>query len=574
MRYQLLLHVYLPVALFVLSLIFQKPLKKYALANPKRLWLLAAAFLFGQLIGLIFLIPYSIYFFFAEYKAAQAVADIASSKISSAAQGYTEIIGQGLVSQAARSPVSSLPCLWYSYSHYKTNGFISRLLFGLDRDKWELIDTGKHDALFAISDGSASCFVDPKGAQVSNLDYEEWYEGNSFYKEARLVASKDLYVLGNFKTQTSVQLKTDLSRQVGELIAEWKLNQSQFKKRFDLDADGHINEQELALVRAAAMREIQNSSIKNNDFENNSIDNSTGLTPKTTISKPADGRPFIISHYPHNKLIKRHKLYSYFYLILFVCASLLLANKLLPQQKSDEQHYPKAWPALVLDPYRLTCTDLTGTYATKSNVGTIELYETFIGNRLLAQPGNTAKPYFQGWDSVTLTKSNEKYGAQNYLSGNLNLTLERNPQTMLAFETQLKAQSAIQYQHYLEMINPATRRKNQYFLPETADNYIEPAKMSNTEFDNAIDDQFLWHRHHYVLTSFTADYVCENGWVVSNVKTDDAKHPWVKVAVTKDVAGNLVARKFYKEPNQIAGVIFDDKITVLNWTRWPKLASP
>lgn len=560
MRYQLLLHVYLPVGLFVLSLIFQKPLKKYALANPKRLWLLAAAFLFGQFVGLIFLIPYTIYFFFSEYKAAQAVADIASSKISSAAQGYTEIIGQGLVSQAARSPVSRLPCLWYAYSHYKTNGFISRLLFGLDRDKWELIDTGKHDAVFAISDGSASCFVDPKGAQVSNLDYEEWYEGNSFYKEARLVASKDLYVLGNFKTQTSAQLKTDVSRQVGELIAEWKLDQTQFKKRFDLDADGQINEQELALVRAAAMREIQNSGVD--------------LTPKTTISKPADGRPFVISHYPHNKLIKRHKLHSYFYLILFVFASLLLASKLLPQQKSDEQNYPKAWPALVLDPYRQTCTDLTGTYATKSNIGTIALHETFIGNRLLPQPGNTTKPYFQDWDSVTLAKSNEKYGAQKYDTGKINLTLVRNPQTMLAFETQLKAQSANQYQHYLEMINPATRRKNQYFLPETAANYIEPAKMSNAEFDNAIDDQFLWHSHHFVLTPFTADYFCENGWVVSSVKTGDPKHPWATIAVTKDAAGNLVARKFYKEPHQIAGVIFEDKITVLNWTRWPKQANP
>ncbi len=553
MRYQLLLHYYLPVALFVLILVFQKPLKQYAAANPKRLWLVGAAFLFGSLIGLLFLVPYSIYFFFKEYKAAQAVADIASSKIASAAQGYTEIVGQGLVSGAARSPVSRLPCLWYSYSHYKTNGLISRLLFGLDSNDWALIDSGTHDDIFVISDGSASCYVNPKGAQVSNLDYQEWYDGNNFYKEARLIASQDLYVLGNFITQTSAQLRTDLSKQVGELIAQWKLDQTSFKSRFDLDDDGQISEQELALVRAAALREL----------DKNGVD----LTPKTTISKPADGRPFVLSHHPHNKLINRHKLHSYFYIGLFLLSSLLLSAKLLPQKRADENTYPKGWPALVLDKYRLSCTDLSGTYAIKPSVGNIRLSETFIGNRVEPQAHSPVVQYFRDWDTFTLSKNKKEYGgAQNYTEHFVVLTLQRSPKTMQAFETELKQKAPAQYAQFQEISSKQTRQKASYTLPGR-NLTIAPAQLSDAQFGSYVDDEFFWHTNSSKMKKDSPEYQCDNGRVTRYLKADKPMRT-IKVALTKDIAGNLIAKKFYTEPNKVAGIILDDKITVLDWSRW------
>ncbi|MEZ0316526.1 MAG: hypothetical protein ACAH10_06500, partial [Methylophilaceae bacterium] len=314
MRYQLLL-VFTPVVLFLFILIFRKPINKYIAAYGKRLLVPLAAVLLGGAKGLLMVLPfYSIYFFLREYKSAQAIADIATSKISSAAQGYVEIIGKGVPVDAATSPVSGKRCLWYEYQHYRTKGWISRLMLGLDRSDWELIASGKQEDIFSISDGSEHCLVNPKGAQVSELDYEEWYEGNNFYKEARLLPGRDLYVLGNFITQSASQQRTEFSRQVGALIAEWKQDQKRFLQRFDLDNDGQVSEQELALVRAAATREIRNELGE--------------LKPQTTISKPADGRPFIISHHAHHKLIRRHKLHSYFYIALLLASSAMLANML------------------------------------------------------------------------------------------------------------------------------------------------------------------------------------------------------------------------------------------------------
>jgi len=560
MRYQQLLFL-LPVALFVLILIFHKPLNKYIAAYGKRLSVLLIALFLGSLKGLLLVLPfYSLYFFLREYKAAQAVADIATSKISSAAQGYVEILGQGLLSEAEQSPVSRLSCLWYSYEHYQTNGMFSRLVLGLDRDKWKLIAKGKHEGIFAISDGTDNCYVDPKGAQVSALDYEEWYQGNNFYREARLLPRRDLYVLGNFITQSASQQRTEFSRQVGELIADWKRDQKSFIQRFDLDGDGQISEQELALVRAAATREVRNQL--------------GDLKPQTTISKPNDSRPFIISHHSHHKLLRRHKLHSYFYIILFLASCALLANILFPRSTvrhhADEDGYPKGWPALVLDPYRNTCSDLSGTYATVSNAGNIKLADTFVGNRLSKPAFEVSKlALFRDWETFTIDQYVETHGAQRYGTTMVKLIAERSPETMQELEAELSAKSPEQYARYQAMISPATRQKSKYYIDEEQTTYFQPNNMTNDDFENAIDGQFFWHSHRFILDKNRAEYSCERGWVTSYIKSDDPVHPWLKIAVTKDQAGNLIARKFYTQPNVIAGVIFDDKIVVLDWTRWP-----
>ncbi|MEQ1513862.1 MAG: hypothetical protein ABL859_05845 [Methylotenera sp.] len=561
MRYQLLLPFLLPFALLILVFIFHKPLNKYIATHGKRLSVLLVAILLGNLKVLLLVLPfYSIYFFFREYKAAQAVADIATSKISSAAQGYVEILGQGLLSETEKSPVSRLSCLWYSYEHYQTNGMFSRLVMGLDSHKWKLIARDKHEGIFAISDGTDKCYVDPKDAQVSALDYEEWYEGNNFYREARLLPRRDLYVLGSFITQNASQLRTEFSRQVGMLIAGWTRDQKSFIQRFDLDGDGKISEQEMELVRAAATREVRSQVGE--------------LKPQTTISKPADGRPFIISHHSHSKLHQRHKLHSYFYVLLFLASCALLANALLPRNKvrhhADEDGYPKGWPALVLDPYRNICTDLSGTYSTKSHSGNIKLADTFVGERVLKPTFAVPKQaLFRDWETLTISQYEQAYGAKRYGVTKVKLTLERSPNAIQALEAELSSNDTAQFARYRSMISPAARQKSKFYVDEAKSRYFQPATMSDDAFENAIDDHFFWRHHHYTLDTSGADYSCEGGWVTSHRKSDNPQYPWVRIAVTKDQAGNLVARKFYTKPNVIAGVIFDDTIVVLDWTRWP-----
>ena len=59
----------------------------------------------------------SIFAWVASHKRANAIADIATSRIGSAAQGYVELYGRASVNpeNLIQSPVSGLSCIWFRY---------------------------------------------------------------------------------------------------------------------------------------------------------------------------------------------------------------------------------------------------------------------------------------------------------------------------------------------------------------------------------------------------------------------------------------------------------------------------
>ena len=81
------------------------------------------------------------------YQRARAVADVATSRIGSAAQGYVELMGHasGGASELLRSPFSATECVWYRYRVYERDS----------DDDWCEVERGSSTATFELSDGSA-----------------------------------------------------------------------------------------------------------------------------------------------------------------------------------------------------------------------------------------------------------------------------------------------------------------------------------------------------------------------------------------------------------------------------------
>ena len=239
----------------------------------------------------------------ATYRRARAIADIATSRIGSAAQGYVEVLGRGSVAreELILCPCSGTACLWYRYRIYERSGS--------DR-KWREIDRGESHATFAIADPSGSCRVDPDGAEVIPAETRVTYPGDTRQVEEFLFGGSPIYVLGEFATRIDVPTPLQAREDVGALMASWKQDPVALHRRFDLDHNGVINAREWELARRLAASTVakQHRELGNAAEEH-------------TLRAPADGRLFIISALSPQKLRRRYLLWSLFHLGVALAAA-------------------------------------------------------------------------------------------------------------------------------------------------------------------------------------------------------------------------------------------------------------
>ncbi len=232
-------------------------------------------------------------------KRVHSIADIATSRIGSAAQGYVELFGRASLhaDNMIKSPLSGISCIWYRYSVYSKNNS--------DR-KWRYESSGTSESTFEISDKTGKCQVDPDNAEITGAEIRVSYQGEYKHVEDLLFAGSNIYVLGEFSTVGGANSVLSVKEDVGELLAEWKKDPTQLKKRFDLDGNGEIDLKEWELARRAATREIE--------LQHREIRKETGVH---IISAPRDRRLFLISNMSPQKLRQRYLWWSYFHLAVF-----------------------------------------------------------------------------------------------------------------------------------------------------------------------------------------------------------------------------------------------------------------
>lgn len=199
----------------------------------------------GLVLSLILLI--AVFGWLRSVHHSRLILDTPTSRIASASQGYTELFGSGqpLDGQPLLSPVSGLPVLWYRLITEEREG-----------SKWVRKGDESSDDSFLLDDGSGVCAIDPAGAELLVTRKDVLVRGDTRYTQWCLIRHDPLYVLGDFTTLGSLDPARDVSRQVRDLLADWKADHAGLLARFDTNGDGQVDLQEWEAARAEARREI------------------------------------------------------------------------------------------------------------------------------------------------------------------------------------------------------------------------------------------------------------------------------------------------------------------------------
>jgi len=228
----------------------------------------------------------------------RTIRDTPTSKIASAAQGYVELVGRGepFGDPPMISKLRVLPCLWYRYKIEQRDS----------EKNWKTVERGETSDSFMMRDETGDCVIDPEHAEIITQHRDQWYDGDYRYTEWKLIKHDRLYVIGQFRTQGGSTLEFDSRAELNALLAEWKQDMPALRARFDLNNDGELDMQEWFLARQAAKREVAKQKVEAQAQPDIHI-----------ISQPPDGKLFMISNLPPEKLSLRYLLWSWGHLLIF-----------------------------------------------------------------------------------------------------------------------------------------------------------------------------------------------------------------------------------------------------------------
>lgn len=245
----------------------------------------------------------------SSYKRARAIADVATSRIGSAAQGYVEIVGRASTtpSELIVSPLSGIACIWYRYRVYSKDG---------NRGEWREIDSGTSATTFEIADGTGACRVDPEHAEVVSPERRVTYRDGDKLVEELLFAGSPIYVLGAFCTVHGPQTASSLSEDVGALLATWKRDPVELRRRFDLDGNGEIDLREWEVARRLATRTVEK---QHRDIRD--------LGEVHLMRAPSDSRLYLISALPPHRIRRTFLWWSLFHLAVALVGAVALLGR-------------------------------------------------------------------------------------------------------------------------------------------------------------------------------------------------------------------------------------------------------
>lgn len=258
----------------------------------------------------------SFYYFMREWKRWHLIQDTPTARLRSAHQGYVELEGQGRFSpdHPIYAPLSNHECIWY---HSLIECKQTILHKQRPRTEWKILYQHTSDQSFLLDDGTGTCLVNPKGAEIISNEKLVWYGNTEWptrtkilesgstimalashyrYSERLILPGQYLYVIGHLKTHAPAteQSIRDITR---DLISNWKQNTQQLLERFDTNQDGEIDQAEWEVARQTAQSRAQ------------AIHQQLQHTPEINrVDKPNDNqRPYIISVRSQIELIQKHR---------------------------------------------------------------------------------------------------------------------------------------------------------------------------------------------------------------------------------------------------------------------------
>ena len=268
---------------------------------------------------------YAVYLAYRSFKKSRLIEDMPTSRIRSASQGFTELIGIGKPhGKHLSAPLSATPCLWWYYSieQYKSSGKSNR---------WVTLESGTSEQPFHIDDTSGLCLVKPEGADLMTRHTKKWQGrlrhplggpggkstntlgrllntnigigigigiGKRYRYTERLIKENDpLYILGHFSTDSSGRRSLSIEKMTGNILRSWKGNFTNLLEKYDTNNDGELDIAEWKDVQQAAKKEALRQQRINSQLDKEHV----------MIKPTAPGLPFLIGCDEQNILSVRYR---------------------------------------------------------------------------------------------------------------------------------------------------------------------------------------------------------------------------------------------------------------------------
>jgi hypothetical protein len=275
--------------------------------NEIKFWLIVA--------GLAAAAVYSFWYAFKAWARNRVIEDTPTSRVRSAAQGYVELTGRGVMPPNAenKGPLTGTPCTWWRYK------IEERRFTGRSRS-WTTLQGDTSAVPFFLDDGTGQCLVDPRGAEVFANAKDVWYGSTEWpeihipngsgifawlvdtfvtdryrYTEHRLQPREQVYAIGAFRCADGASVESSDDGAV-RLLREWKHDQTALLARFDSNHDGTLSGSEWDQARAAARREVEDVRMS-----------ATRPPSVNILSDPMDGRSFLLAASDGESLAKRFR---------------------------------------------------------------------------------------------------------------------------------------------------------------------------------------------------------------------------------------------------------------------------
>jgi hypothetical protein len=231
----------------------------------------------------------------------RALRETPVSKIGTAAQGYVELSGSArpMIDGAACLTMRGRACLWSRYSVERRSG----------NGHWNNVDRGETTDSFVLRDASGECLLDPEPAEISTEHYEQWIDDDCRYSEWSILEGDLLFVTGDFRTRRGGDDAPDARAALNDLLATWKKDMPALLARFDLDRDGELNPTEWAAAVQAARDQVRHDAGA-----------AAAMPEVNLVGRPRDGRPYLITNIPKDKLERRYGRWSLAHLLIFFAA--------------------------------------------------------------------------------------------------------------------------------------------------------------------------------------------------------------------------------------------------------------
>ena len=199
------------------------------------------------------------------YRRYRQIADTPTSRLASAALGQVEVCGIARCHPNApnHSPLSGRRCAWYRCWRIDERGKLDWddwLSWGMQRSTRLAVRVNppsfSSDDSFLLVDGDVEATVLPESAQVVARRRRRWHEDGMLLIEEWIDEGEAIYLRGQLSRLEPRVGAIDLRLDIGAKLAEWKRNQAELLRRFDLDGNGQLDQREWGLARAAAQREV------------------------------------------------------------------------------------------------------------------------------------------------------------------------------------------------------------------------------------------------------------------------------------------------------------------------------